>query len=150
MKVYNQDKTNILELYDLSKGYLKEDILITHYDEVKAVEEKGHYETIAEYPNGGKDVEWVVDVKGVEYKPARDEEEEILVYIPYTEEEILENKKNELRNKREIECFSIINRGKLWYDNLTQEQLEELNKWYNDWLNVTETLEEPVKPEWIK
>lgn len=24
-------------------------------------EEKGHYETVAEYPNGGKDVEWVVD-----------------------------------------------------------------------------------------
>lgn len=26
------------------------------------VEEQGHYETICEYPNGGKDVEWVVDV----------------------------------------------------------------------------------------
>ena len=31
MKVYNQEKTKILEEYDLSKGYLKEDILVTHY-----------------------------------------------------------------------------------------------------------------------
>ena len=68
MKVYNKEKTILLEEYDLNKGYLKEDVLTTHYPEVKAVEEKGHYETIAEYHSGGKDVEWVVDVKGVEYR----------------------------------------------------------------------------------
>lgn len=99
MKVYNQDKTKILEEYDLNKGHLKEDVLTTHYPEVKAVEEKGHYVTIAEYPSGGKDVEWVVDVKGVEYKPARDEEEQIYVYIPYSEAQInkmsLQNEYNE-------------------------------------------------------
>jgi hypothetical protein len=67
------------------------------------------------------------------------------------EEEILNNYLiNDFRNRRNQECFPIINRGKLWYDNLTQEQLEELNKWYNDWLNVTETLVEPIKPKWIK
>lgn len=55
----------------------------------------------------------------------------------------------ELRLKREIECFPIINRGKLWYDKLTNSQLEELDKWYNDWLNVTETLIEPSKPAWL-
>lgn len=63
---------------------------------------------------------------------------------------IKEAKIVKLRDKRETECFPIINRGKLWYDNLTAEQLEELNEWYNDWLNVTKTLEEPVKPDWIK
>lgn len=150
MKVYNKDKTKILEEYDLEKGYLKEDTITIHYDEVQAVEEKGHYETIAEYPNGGKEVEWIIDVEGVEYQPERDEEEKIQIYIPYTNEELLENKKDELRNKRKSECFTIINRGILWYDNLTQEQLNELNKWYNDWLNVTDTLIEPVKPEWLK
>ena len=54
------------------------------------------------------------------------------------------------RITRNQECFPIINRGKLWYDNLTNAQLEELDKWYIEWLNVTETLTEPVKPEWIK
>lgn len=67
------------------------------------------------------------------------------------EEEILNDYLiNEFRNIRNIECFPIINRGKLWYDNLTQEQLEELNKWYQDWLNVTATLIKPIKPSWIK
>lgn len=149
MKVYNQDKTQILEEYDLDKGYLKEDILTTHYDEVQAVEEQFHYETIAEYPNGGKEVEKVIDVESVEYKPARDEKENIYVYLTYTEEELLENKKNSLRLRREQECFSIINRGALWYARLSEEQVQELEQWYNDWLNVTETLEVPEKPEWL-
>lgn len=47
-------------------------------------------------------------------------------------------------------CFPIINRGQLWYNKLTDEQKEELAKWYNDWLNVTETLIEPKTPEWLK
>ena len=100
MKVYNQDKTNILEEYDLTKGYLKDDKLIHHYDEIPFIEEKGHYETIREYANGGKDVEWVVDVKGQEYHPSRDEEEKIYVYIPYTSIELEEIRKNKLRQKR--------------------------------------------------
>lgn len=62
-----------------------------------------------------------------------------------TEEEIL----NSLRYKREQECFPIINRGQLWYNKLTPEQIEELDQWYNDWLNVTETKVEPSKPEWL-
>ena len=41
-----------------------------------------------------------------------------------SEEEQIEK----LRIKRERECFEIINRGKLWYDSLTEEQIEELDK----------------------
>lgn len=85
MDVYNQEKTQILTEYDLTKGYLKDDIITVHYDEVQAVQEQGHYVTIREYPNGGKDVEWVVDVKGVGYQPARDVQELIKVYVPYDE-----------------------------------------------------------------
>lgn len=69
--------------------------------------------------------------------------------IIYTPEEKREMKINELRGKREIECFPIINRGKLWYDILTNDQLVELNIWYREWLNVTDTLKEPKKPEWL-
>ena len=61
-----------------------------------------------------------------------------------------EEQVQKLRNKREKECFGIINRGKLWYNTLTEEQIEELDKWYKDWLAVTETKIEPEKPEWIK
>lgn len=94
MKVYNEDKTKELQEYDLSKGYLKLDkLFVKHYD---AVEEQGHYETIKEYENGGKDVEWVVDVAGQE---EHDEYEDIQVYIPYTEKELAEQRIYELKQK---------------------------------------------------
>lgn len=55
----------------------------------------------------------------------------------------------ELRNQREEECFSVINRGALWYDKLTNEQKEELSSWYEEWLNAPETGIIPSKPTWI-
>ena len=88
MRVFNQSKTEELQEYDQNLGYLQNDTLVTHFPEVQAIEEQGHYKVIAEYPNGGKDVEWIVDVEGVEYQPEHDEEEDILVYIPYTQAEI--------------------------------------------------------------
>ena len=73
-----------------------------------------------------------------------------LVFDPNREEELAKELiKNQWRERRELECFSIINRGKLWYDKLTTEQLVELNNWYNLWLNITETLIEPTKPSWL-
>ena len=54
------------------------------------------------------------------------------------------------RSIRSQVCFPVINRGQLWYDKLTDEQKEELSKWYNDWLNVTITLVMPEAPEWLK
>lgn len=150
MKVYDKNKTKILTEYDLEKGHLKEDFIIHHHKEIQERKEVGHEEVIAEYDNGGKSVRWVVDIPYTPPQPARDEEEEIYVYIPYTEEELLENKKNSLRAKREAKCFSIINRGSLWYDKLSGHQLEELEEWYQKWLDVTETLEAPETPEWLK
>lgn len=55
-----------------------------------------------------------------------------------------------LRHKREDICFSVINRGRLWYDSLNQNQLEELDRWYKQWLNVTITKTIPETPLWIK
>lgn len=55
-----------------------------------------------------------------------------------------------LRQKREQECFSIINRGQFWYDTLTRNQKQELKYWYEAWLDVTNTMEIPTKPEWLK
>ena len=55
----------------------------------------------------------------------------------------------ELRRKREEECFSVINRGALWYNSLTQQELQELQDWYNKWLQVTETKTIPDKPRWL-
>lgn len=56
----------------------------------------------------------------------------------------------ELRRQRERICFSVVNRGQVWYDTLTTVQKAELLLWYNAWLNVTETLKVPDMPCWIK
>lgn len=89
MKVYNEAKTLELTSYDLEKGYLKEEKrFVTHHNAVAAVAEVSHYETIKEYPNGGKEVKKVVDVPAVEAREAYDEYEAIYVYVPYTEKEL--------------------------------------------------------------
>lgn len=57
----------------------------------------------------------------------------------------------QLRTRREEECFSIINRGEAWYSlNVnTEERKQEFNKWYQAWLNVTQTRVTPERPAWI-
>lgn len=79
---------NPIETPDLSLGWLEDKTETAHHDAVQAVAEVSHYETIAEYPNGGKDVEKVVDVPGVEAKDAWDEKEQVQVYHLYTAEEL--------------------------------------------------------------
>lgn len=56
---------------------------------------------------------------------------------------------NSIRKRRETECFLIINRGTLWYDTLTVEQITELNDWYTAWLNAPATNVIPEKPQWL-
>lgn len=81
----------VIESPDMTKGYLKNDSLfVMHHEAIEAVEEQGHWETIREYPNGGKDVDWIVDVPAVEAQEAWDEYEDILRYVLYTEEELAE------------------------------------------------------------
>lgn len=88
MRILDEDGIEI-EYPDLEKGYLKNDkILIAHHEAIEAVEEQGHYETVAEYPSGGRDVEWRVDVPGVAGCDAWDEYEDILRYVRYTEAEL--------------------------------------------------------------
>ena len=55
-----------------------------------------------------------------------------------------------IRLQRKSKCFSIINRGELWYVKLTDEQKAELSVWYEAWLNAPQTLVIPETPKWIK
>lgn len=70
--------------------------------------------------------------------------------IKIPDEEIFANTKRKIRERRETECFPIINRGALWYNKLTDEQKTELSSWYEAWLNAPETMEIPEIPSWIK
>ena len=90
MKIYNEEKTQLLKEEDINYelGHLEESTIHVHIDAVEGVEEQGHYETIKEYPNGGKDVRWVIDVPGIKAAEEQDYDEDILIYIPYTEKEL--------------------------------------------------------------
>lgn len=79
---------NVITEYDLSLGYLTEESEIVHHDAVEGIEEVGHWKTVAEYPNGGKDVTWVIDVQGVAACEAYDEQVPYQTYTPYTPEEL--------------------------------------------------------------
>lgn len=97
MRIFDE-KNNLLEKVDESKGYLKRDSLfLRRHEAVEAIPTQGHYETVKEYPNGGKEVAWVVDVPGVAAKDAWDECEEILRYVPYTAVELAQRRIAELK-----------------------------------------------------
>ncbi len=87
MRVFNQEKTQELTIYDLTKGKLVDDTITTTIQAVQGQEEIGHYEVVATYPNGGQDVEWIVDQPYIEAQPQREETEQIQVYMPFTAEE---------------------------------------------------------------
>lgn len=97
MKIYNENKTKefSLEECNLELGYLITRNEIVYHQKIEPIEEQGHYETIKEYENGGKDVEWIVDVPGIEGQEAWEEEIPYQIYIPYTEEYIREKQINE-------------------------------------------------------
>ena len=98
MRILDENNVEITSP-DLSLGYLvQEEMFVAHHEAVKAVEEQWHYETVKVYPNGGKDVEKVIDVPGVEAKEAWDEYETIQRYIRYTDEELAEMEKNNQDN----------------------------------------------------
>ena len=86
-EIYNEQMEHI-ENSDLTLGYLRAGTRTVHHEAVEGVTEVWHYETVAEYPNGGKDVQKVVDVPGVEAKAAWDEEIPIQIYVPYTQDEL--------------------------------------------------------------
>lgn len=67
----------------------------------------------------------------------------------FTEEELSEYTKDFYRARREKICFPIVNRGQVWYNHLSIEQKVDLNNWYEDWLDVTETLFEPALLSWL-
>ena len=78
----------VVENPDLTLGYLTDDTQPLEHPAQEAVAEVAHYETVAAYPGGGKDVQRVVDVPGVPARPAWTEQLPIKRYIRYTAEEL--------------------------------------------------------------
>lgn len=89
MEIYNE-RMELIENPDLTKGLLYDGERIEHHEAVEAVEEIFHWETVAEYMNGGKDVRKIIDVPGVLAQPAWDEKIPIKIYHEYTDKELAE------------------------------------------------------------
>ena len=78
----------VVENPDLTLGYLVDDTEPVEHPAVEGVEEVSHYETVAEYSNGGRDVRKVIDVPGVPAQAAWTEQVPVQRYIRYTAEEL--------------------------------------------------------------
>ena len=164
MRIFNEDKT--VQMYlkedrvedgdfidipnslicDLSKGKLINDTLIEHIPEQQEIQEQWHYETVKEYPNGGKDVEKVIDVVGQPYIAEHDEVEDILVYKPYSEQEIKVIKNNnriiELKQKLQETDYKAI---KYAEGELSVEEYAETKAQRRAWREEINKLEEELK-----
>ena len=102
MKIIDENGAAI-ENPDLTLGYLVDDTEPVEHPAVEGVEEVSHYETVTEYPGGGRDVRKVIDVPGVTAQAAWTEQVPVQRYIRYTEEELAarekERKKQEAKDK---------------------------------------------------
>ena len=88
MRILDENDNELQEV-DFTEGYYVTDqIVIAHHPAQEYIPEQWHYEVVAEYPNGGKDVERVIDVPGQEAREAWDEVEDILRWHWYTAEEV--------------------------------------------------------------
>ena len=87
MKIIDETDA-VVENPDLTLGYLTADTEEVIHPAVEGVEEQWHWETVTEYPNGGRDVQKVIDVLGVPAQAAWTEQVPIQKYIRYTAEEL--------------------------------------------------------------
>ena len=83
----------VVENPDLTLGYLTTSTEEITHPAVEGVEEQWHWETVTEYPNGGKDVQKIIDVPGVPAQAAWTEQVPVQRYIRYTAEELAAQEK---------------------------------------------------------
>lgn len=89
--IYDQNNNLLSEdEIDLKKGYLLEDGMEFEVPATEGIPEEGHYE-YKEYPNGGRDRWWVVDVPGVAAQEAHTEMRPIYRYFLNPEPEDFED-----------------------------------------------------------
>ena len=89
----------VVENPDLTLGYLVGGTEPVEHPAVEGVEEVSHYETVTEYPGGGRDVRKVIDVPGVPAQAAWTEQVPVQRYIRYTAEGLAA--REEARKKQE-------------------------------------------------
>lgn len=107
---------NIIENPDLEKGVINTSERMVRHRYKVTTEEVGHYETIAEYSNGGKDVKWVIDTLEEGY------------WVPYDEKDnVIETElivPNDAPHELELQDIEVIGIYHLY----TEEELAEIER----------------------
>lgn len=119
MRIFNQDKTKEITQFDVDYTRYKlvdDKLFIAHHEAVEYKPEKSRLVVVAEYPNGGKTVEKVVDEEEVQGHEAYDEYEDILRLEPLNEQELAQQKLSELTK---------------WFDDYFDKQFNQ-SLWQDD------------------
>lgn len=129
MKIIDENGS-VVENPDLTAGYLAADTEAVEHPAQDAVEELSHYETVAEYPNGGKDVRKVIDRAAVPAAPAWTEQVPIQRYIRYTAEELARREKEQQEARQQQEALDKLPQtlAALQEDNKTLKKENEMLK----------------------
>lgn len=150
MVIYSQDLQRELDprFLDLDKGYLKDCQKIIHHDEVPQLDEVGHYETVKEYSNGGKEIKWVTDIEAQEYCAAWDEVIEYQVYIPYSTQYLFNRGlKKQIEKQKEKLANSDYKILKYIEGLYTEEEFEKIKKERQKYRDNIKDLEKRFIPE---
>lgn len=113
-----------------------------HHDAVEEQEEIWHYETLREYPNGGKDLIKIIDQEYV--APCEEYDEEITeeIFVPYTEEELTQiQNQNRIAELKLLLAESDYKTIKYFEGYLTDEEYEptrQLRQSYREEINQLE------------
>ncbi len=151
---------DVVENPDPSLGKIEGRSMAVTHEYVVDAEETGHWETVAEYPNGGKDVAWVVDSEEAGHWETRSEDGgvvehfdglthddwprdrpipdvwEHLLYTPYTDEDIAameEAERDAARAKAVREQTALFVAMAVCAANLPDEQALQVEALYPDW-----------------
>ena len=88
MKIIDENGIELTGEPDLTLGRLVDDVELVHHEAIAGVQQVSHYVPIEHLANGSTIVDEVIDVPGVEPKPAWDETVPIQRYIKYTQDEL--------------------------------------------------------------
>jgi hypothetical protein len=118
MRIFNEDKTQEIQDYNKELYYLKNDkLFIQHHEAIEEIKQVSHLEIVRKNKEtGGVEYQEIIDIPHQPAKEAYDEYEDIQVIVPYTKEQLAQNKVNELTS---------------WFDNYFDKQFKQ-SQWQNN------------------
>ena len=143
MRIFNEEKTQELnenEL-DFEKGYLKPDKVVRHHEAVEA-KEAVYKDRIEKLSNGSIQIWKDLVTPAVEAKEAYDENENIQVYVLYTEKELAEREIRVLKSNLSATDYQAI---KYAEGEMTAEEYAETKEKRIAWRARINELEEAIK-----